>query len=478
MYPYDRENSQLSFGWERPTNATLSGGTTHSATAISGLSGLTASALAGQMCRVLSGNQAGYIYWIIDNATTTLTVQGLHTPNESANAIGSEDRLAYSTRGIIPADIGSYNRWFGVVNAWTPPHFEQESDNLYSHGSGVKRIKPYVTKETYNGGSMPIMLQGRPEILLACGKATTTGSDTTGGGGSTLNGAAYAWENRIDITDDSDYSANDYIQIGVTSSAEVRKLESNPTGSVWILDHPLDYSHADDAACNQVQTPWVTTVTPSTTVNRTWAEVEAISDPEADETDLVRIWAGNHLDSFEFSSTEDTEFGVTIGHVAMTHNYDDDGTYTKPTVTLTADGATEDPYFHDSSTIQHNSVDLAIVTELSGKWSWNLEAVRPHGANNGKKPYIYVRKYPEFDVSGSYIPVNTFLLSKVDDTERDGYLTLTRATTDYIKISWTDTIILSDKWDAPESGHYEGNFTASPEYLSIEISIDDTVPMY
>lgn len=475
-WPPDRENSQLSFGWERPTVYTLGSGGV-SATAIGSLtSAIAASYYVGQVIRVLSGNQAGALYWVIDNGSYTFTVQGNHTPNESGNAIGSGDRIAVSTRGIIPASLTNYNRYLGIVNAWTPPHKEQEVKSHFSHGSGVTRQKSFVTMEKFDGGSLPIIFQGRPEILMSMGKITCTGTDKAGGGGSTLSSAVYAWDNQISVGSKANYTTNDYIQIDTGTNAEVRKI-SGSVGSTFTLDHPLDYSHASGATCNEVEAPWTVTVKPATTINRTFCVVEGLTDPEGDNNPIIRIWPGCHTNSTELSSEENTEFKGTIGFMAMNQSITDDGTYTLPTVTLTAAGATEDPYFHDNSAIQHNSVDLAIVRSISTSWSWNMEPVRCHGANNGKKPYMYVRKYPTFDGSGKYMVTNDYLISKVDSTERDGYVLLTRGTNDSIQINWEDTII-GDKWNPPDEGPYEGEFTLNPEYVYYTIIIDDTAPMY
>jgi hypothetical protein len=55
---------------------------------------------------------------------------------------------------------------------------------------------------------------------------------------------------------------------------------------------------------------------------------------------------------------------------------------------------------------------------------------------------------------------------------------LTRSATDYIKLSWADTVVSTDKWPSPESGYVTAENTLSPEYISIEVKLDDTHPFY
>jgi len=476
-FPYDRENMALTFGWERPV-VTTCGSSAVTATTIPDVgSGLTTNELAGQMLRVLSGDQKGEIYWIVSNTSTDIVVQGNHTPTDTTlGSIANTDRLAYSTNGV--GSLSTCTLWPGIINGFTPPTREQTVESYYAHGSGVVRQISFVTQINYTGGSLPVLFQGRPELLLALGKVAITGTDKAGGGGSTLNGSVMAWDNQIIVDSAANYAADDYIQVSTGTSAEVRKI-TNVNGTTITLDHPLDYSHDDGATCNEVEAPWTYTIWPSTPVNRSFSLVRVMSDPEGDQNPYIQFIKGCYVDSADFSSSEDQPFMGTLGIVAMDDTTDIEGTLTAPVGSSA--GQTENPYYWDNSAIQYNSVDIAIVRELNLNWNWNLEAIRCHGPNRSgdPKPYRFFRKYPSFGGSLKYIPVNTTLLTYAyDSTERDGYVTLTRSATDYIKLSWADTVVSTDKWPSPESGYVTAENTLSPEYISIEVKLDDTHPFY
>ena len=475
-YPMNREQATLSFGWERPTVTTI-GTPIVSSTTIAGFTGLTANALAGQMLRILSGSQKSEIYWIIKNTTTVLTVQGNTTPNESGNTIGSGDRMAYSTNGIEPT-LSTCNIYPGQVNSFTPPAREQEVDSRYVHGEGVTRLKGFVKKISYDGGSIPVIWQGKPELLLALGDFSLQGTDVGAGGGSTLSVSAVAWDNQVTLADSADYANGDYIQIGADDDddTETRKVSGAPVGSVITLDHPLDHSHDAAASCNEVVAPWKTTVKPKTRLSRSFTLVRAITDPEGGQDPFIQRWNGCYINTLDFTADEDTELTSTLGVMAMNDEITVDGTKTAPSVT----SDTTDFYHFDDSTVQWNSADFAIVKSFTSSWNWNREAVRCLGGYHGKRPYRIFRKYPTFDASYTYIPINKTLFDACrDSTERDGYVKFQRtASTDDIQINFSTGIGVSDPWDSPDEGHFESTFTASLGSIDIVINTDDTAPMY
>ena len=453
----DKENAQLSFAWERPTVATL-GSKGVTASVIGSFTGLTVNAYVGQMLRVLSGNQKGYIYHILSNTATRMTVEGIHAPN-ATSAIGSGDRVAWSTNGISPG-VSSVTTYLGTVETFQPPTREQEVQDYFSHGSGVTRAYSFVKKIKYQGGSLPVGLQGRPEILMGLGRTAITGTDSGSGGGSTLSASVQPWDNTISITSATGYLANDYIQIDTTTSAEVRKI-SSIDGTTFTLDQPLDYAHASGATCNEVVAPWTYTIYPSAALNRSFTVLRAFSDPAGDDNDVIEEWHGNYIESASFSSGEDQELQATIGFRGMTYTRTTDGT-SKPTVTVD----TANPYFWDGSTVNYNSVAIGIIREFAAEWSWDLEDVYAHGGFTTKRPYRIYRKRPSFTGNYTYIPVSDTLKGYGDvATEYDSYVQLTRSATDYFKLSFVDAVVIKDDWPTPESGYVTGDHQMSPEQI-------------
>ena len=152
---------------------------------------------------------------------------------------------------------------YGIFQAVTVPDPSWEFQPVWAFGTASNRnwYRMYKGRGTWGGSVSDIWVLDGKILYLPLGTVATVGTDVALGGGSDLDegsGTAIG-DTEVTLTDASDYSVDDYIQIGETTKAEVRKITTVNTNTLT-LDYPLSFAHIDAEACNEVEAPYTHTI--------------------------------------------------------------------------------------------------------------------------------------------------------------------------------------------------------------------------
>jgi len=236
---YHAENTVIGIRKYWPDVQALSGGgVTVNSTSITGLSGLTADKYRGGRMMILDGNQEGRVYSIVDNDTTSITVNRPEL-NESGNAVTTSDRVAlFPYKGIPTTDP----EWI-LVDSFDAPTPDIEWDELHAHRSGglPYRFDSYQKKNNMSA-NLEITIQNGTMFPYIFGKVVDTGSAAGGGGSSTLSSDVYPGENIIPVASATNFGVNDYIRIGPADDGEIRQITAINTLDLTI-DKPIRRKH-------------------------------------------------------------------------------------------------------------------------------------------------------------------------------------------------------------------------------------------
>lgn len=469
VYYWDVENEQVSFGWEWPDNITLVANSP-TATTITGFTSLDTDQYAGQMLRVIDGNQAGYTYWVISNTATVLTVQGAATPNESGNAIEAGAKVAISTNGLIPS---TYDRYIGVFKGGSPPGPQPDVQEHYGIGAKI-RLASSVSKIDYKGGKIPLQLQS-PELLMGLGDVWSEGTAKGGGASTTLSAAVYPWQKVVSVASAASISADDWLEFAGGTHKEVRKVAS-VDGTDITLHAPLEYEHANGQAVVEVETPFTITVDPSgTRPLRSITLISSIVDPDAVQGDKIFAYKGVYISQADFKGVVEKELMVDLQLWGMDYEIDPNGV-TTPTIEtdLDEDGSADtfEFTFWDDNEISINSVLVAIPQSATITWSNNLKILRALGGGKGKKPYRIESHKFSGTSKVAYNPVNDTILDDLKDpSELDGSIKFVKDSNNYLEFTLTDGRAKGEMpW--PEQDRFECTFTRLEEQIVLTIKTE------
>lgn len=233
----------------------LNGGTV-TANQVTGLSALTNIKYQDQDVRVLSGVAAGKILRCVTNTATSITFQ----ENVESLGITAGDALVFGSRGKRPT---TYNVPLLVKDELHFPNQKNTFEQPRYLGFGQKPADSIPMKVDFPGSIPFPVADGRLPFMMF-GDEYVTGTDVTGGGGSTLSVAVYAGETVVTLTAVTSYTAGDLVQIGTSTVAEIRKVSAvDTTNKTLTLDYPLRKSHAlttGQYECNEVTKPFTHTL--------------------------------------------------------------------------------------------------------------------------------------------------------------------------------------------------------------------------
>lgn len=204
----------------------------------------------------------------------------------------------------------SYLTFFpGVYETITVPDMATEFVPSYALGTASNRnfYIAYRGKQAFSG-SIPnmILLNGFP-LRFPIGKVNTTGTDVGGGGGSTLSAASLKGAMSIAVTDGTGYSNNDFIQIDLTTNAEVRQIISGANGAgaqTFVLNYPLMIAHANASTLNEVTNPYTHTVRETQSLDSVSWHVLMRDTDESSTNDLIRRYVGGRVGRATISAEE------------------------------------------------------------------------------------------------------------------------------------------------------------------------------
>jgi hypothetical protein len=445
------------------TDRTILTGGSVSGNQITGLSGLTANKYDGVRMRVLNGTNAGKLYHVVTNGTTSLTLQEAATGFAATDYVVFELRFAAPTiRNIfidLPEDFDMYTA-------------AAELDEAYAHGAGRDRNFAQTKKFLYEA-ALPIILQNPRLLFLALGEEKCIGTDKAGGG-STLSAATQIGETVINLTSAASYAANDYIQVGdaagdpptSTEYPEVRMVVSVATNAIT-LDYPLRFAHANGAVCNEVQAPYTHYLAPSSELP--YFDVIGVYN---EATQHVRDAVGVKANRVELSSNEDDVVRVSVDTVALKVLT----TGAAPTVTLVTTKAYH--FSQVSSGISVNSVVYANIKAFTYTLEHNQNQVYAHQDTSGKSPFFTAEGRRRHELQMILVPFNTNIYDLLTgETEHTVTLTFVRtAATDTLTLTFTVCRISQAPHGMPADGPVNVNITAHPQAMTAKAI--DSIPYY
>jgi len=354
---HGQKQYQISFAEELGENKSLSGGTVTTNT-VTGLSGMTAKEYSGQLAVVLDGAIPGRFFHVVTNTTTVLTFQ----ENVATAGLTNASTLFFTKRNSRDA---TSTFAFKIGEDVTLPAGERELYKGLYAGTGVEPTELVHHKWNY-AGSLPIMSHNLGWLYMIFGHEYTTGTDA-GQAAQTITEPTYYGETRLTISLAGSFANDDYVQVGISTSAEVRKIASGGTTTSLVLDRPLRIDHADNVAIDEVVSPYTHNFAFSNTVPLPSFGIEWVS--KAKVPNLVWHSPGVRVETWEVSATSESPVSVTLGYKAC--DFDDtadDGSTALSASTVVYTGLDTPHIFKPGNTsVAINGISYAQVAE----WKWS-----------------------------------------------------------------------------------------------------------
>lgn len=201
----------------------------------------------------------GHRYLITDNTDNDLVIDTDISSDLDADDTG---RIRpYGAGPISTTSVLDTDTVIGVLPTVDYPDPDFEHQRYHTSGGGRE---PHIIayKEIKHVGSLPVTLQNGRILKYLMGNLYESGADKAAGGGSDIDGATTKWDLVFDVTAGTNYAATDYIQVGTGTTSEVRKI-TDVTSNTITVDFPLEFAHADEETCNEVEAPFTHVMTVS-----------------------------------------------------------------------------------------------------------------------------------------------------------------------------------------------------------------------
>ncbi len=297
------------------------------------------------------------------------------------------------------------------------------------------------------------------------GERTQTGTDS-GAGGSTLNGATAIGATTVTLTDATGYAAADYIQVGTTTNPEVRKITLVATNTLT-LDAPLRFTHANGVTCNEVTTPFYTTVTeygevPGFNLHGTYDEA----------TDFVRDAVWCKVNSAEFTSEPESLLTESADIVAS------DVLTTETKAAITVPSTQPYQFRHVSGGIYINGTAYANIEQFRYRIERAIQSIWTNQDTTGAKPFYQTEGKRRHELGMTIIPQNSNIYTLLDGTTAFVvYLTFSRGASDTLAFYFMDVYLTAGNHGMPIDGPVRVSTTQNPGYL-LFAKIVDSIPYY
>lgn len=315
-------------------------------------------------------------------------------------------------------------------------------------------------------GELPLTLI-KPDILFyAFGAEATVGTAVGGGGASDLDGATAVGDTSVTLTAATNYAADDYIQIGTGSSAEIRKITNVATNTLT-LDKGLRIAHDDAETCGEVTTPYTHTLSVGNTLKPITLEA-AIED----DTDFVRWFNGVYINSLTLECSYEGALEMTAEIMAM--NASDSGSAVSTVVVPTTA-----PYMFDEGVITLFGGAIARIKSFKVNLKNNLEEGRYIQGSNARYPYEIIPGNRDIEIEVEAVPIATTwwdFLRPDTQSATSFSAKFSRSATDYIDIQGTGVYMKTAPHGLPEQGPVSTTITLVAKTCSIESK--DTTPYY
>ena len=354
---------------------------------------------------------------------------------------------------------------FGLVNDVDIPDDEIDWLRFWNIGSGRDYNNAVEGRHTL-ASSLPFSLQSAMPLFYAFGKESCIGTDVAAGGGSTTNGATAVGATTVILDSVTDYAVNDYIQIDVTTNAEVRKI-TDITSLTITVDKAFRLVHLDGVACNEVTSPYTHTLAVADSLKSWTLEAAQLAD-----TNFVRHVNGCQVDTLEIGCAEGEELKTTFGIKAMNPE-------TSGTSASSVTPATTAPYMFDEGVVTLHGGAIARIKDFKLNMNNKLIEGRYIQSSNARYAYELVcgRRETEFTVTMVIDSKTIYDLLKTPGaaTTFSGKFTRT-ASTDTIDIQGTAVRMKSVPHPFPEEGRME--VQASYIAKTCVVVVEDTTPYY
>ncbi len=354
---------------------------------------------------------------------------------------------------------------FGLVNDVELPDDDIEWLKFWNIGSGRDYNNSVEGRHTL-ACSIPFALQSALPLFYAFGKETCVGTDVAAGGGSTLDGDTAVGATTVDVASAADYAVNDYIQVDVTTNAEVRKITGISTNTIT-LDKALRLAHSSGVACNEVTSPYTHTLSVADSLKSFTLEGAQLAD-----TNFVRHVNGCQVDTLEVGCAEGEELKTTFGIKAIKPE-------TSGTSASTVTPATTAPFMFDEGVITLHGGPIARLKDFKLNMNNKLIEGRYISGSDPRYPYEIVcgRRENEFTVTMGIDSKTIYDLLKTPGAATTFSAKFTRtASTDTIDFQMTAVRMKSAPHPFPEEGAME--VQASYIGKTCSVVIEDTTPYY
>jgi hypothetical protein len=169
-----------------------------------------------------------------------------------------------------------------------------------SSARGFSRM--YRGRQTFTGSLSNFILLNGYALRFALGNIASVANGSAGVS-TDLNGATRVGDVRVTVTTPGALAANDFIQIGTGTAAEVREIISVATNDM-ILNYPLMQAHADAEAVEEVQSYFTHTITATAELpSMTW-NVLMRDSGETVANDFIRRYVGGKVNRMTLSADE------------------------------------------------------------------------------------------------------------------------------------------------------------------------------
>ncbi len=465
-----RGQVQLSYAEEESEVVDLAGGTIGT-TQVTVLTGLTASKYAGQTMKSLGpGTSRGKEWNVQDNATTSITVE---EATLTSDALANSDDVAINLDGV-GVTVASVTGWIGIFDKDVlPPDPKFSIHRLRAHGKG-RHVADQVDQKWQFHTTLPFIVQDWKFLFFAFGHEHTTGSDKASGGGSDVDEAngTGAGHTHLDVTDATNYTTNDYIQVGTGATAEVRKITAVATNAIT-LDKFMRHNHADAETCNEVEAPYTHVLR---VANR--LPTFSIAGAYDEATDETRIYHGGKVKRLTLKSSTE---GLLEADMECWFQ-DVTSSNTKPTITV----ATTDPYAYHmvDGGVSVNSVTYARINSFECTIDQSLREKYYHCDNSGNKPFEHIEGGCLVDLKINITVTNMniwdLLFARTEFTITVNFDRT--ATSDEFTLTFKNCRLSEATHGVPREGEVNVDLVASMHHsgtdLPIEVQVIDSNPYF
>lgn len=317
---------------------------------------------------------------------------------------GEMFKLAYGPEVSEKTDPGTslLTNVFGVIQSATLPDPNIDIEPIYALGSSSYRnwYTAYRKRVAITGSIPDIWLLNGNALAWPIGTCTTTGTDVTSGGGSTLASSASRGGTSVTLNDASDYAIADVIQIGTGSTAECRTI-TNVNSNTISFTLPLTFAHSSSETCNEVEAPFTHTI--SEAFDLKTFTLHATYFDNTGTVKLMRRFLGGKVDRATVSASEGDLLKISFDDIKFLdwlHNQSSEttsGKYSATVADITPSYPTTQPYLFsygslslDGTTFARiRSFRLSIDNGVDPKYYINTTANSqlPYENREGKRRY-------------------------------------------------------------------------------------------